>query len=59
MDKFTDKLLIDNVDNLSKLLGTFDENISIIMRETDTIIYVRDDVIYFSGDENAVNIAKM
>ncbi|MBQ2717337.1 MAG: PhoH family protein [Clostridia bacterium] len=28
------------------------------MRETDTIIYVRDDVIYFSGDENAVNIAK-
>lgn len=58
LDKFTDKLLIDNVDNLSKLLGTFDENISIIMRETDTIIYVRDDVIYFSGDENAVNIAK-
>lgn len=58
LDKFTDKLLIDNVDNLSKLLGTFDENISIIMRETDTIIYVRDDIIYFSGDENAVNIAK-
>lgn len=58
MDKFTDKIQIDSVDNLSKILGTFDENITVIMRETNTVIYVRDGVMYFSGDESAVKIAK-
>jgi phosphate starvation-inducible PhoH-like protein len=54
----SDKIKVESVDELSLLLGTFDENLNVIMRETGATIYVSDGYIVFSGEENDVELAK-
>ena len=52
MKKITQKLKVDNLDELSKLLGAFDENLDIISRETGADISVFGEEIKVSGDIN-------
>ncbi|MGN0819792.1 MAG: PhoH family protein [Christensenellaceae bacterium] len=58
MEKFTEKLKVGSVIELQSLLGSFDENLNILMRETGTTIYVENDLITFVGEENEVMLAK-
>lgn len=58
MEKNFAELNFRSVDDLSRLVGTFDENLNIIIRETGATIYVESDKIKFSGEINAVNLAK-
>ena len=48
---------LGTLDTLSKLLGTFDENLNIIARETGVTVYVEGTKIRLSGDENQVLLA--
>ena len=48
---------LGTLDTLSKLLGTFDENLNIIARETGVTAYV-EGKIRLSGDENQVLLAE-
>lgn len=58
MDKFTEKIKVSSVSELQNLLGSFDENLNILMRETGTAIYVENDAVTFVGDEKDVTLAK-
>ncbi len=49
---------LGTLDTLSKLLGTFDENLNIIARETGVTAYVEGTKIRLSGDENQVSLAE-
>lgn len=49
---------LGTLDTLSKLLGTFDENLNIIARETGVTVYVEGTKIRLSGDENQVLLAE-
>lgn len=49
---------LGTLDTLSKLLGTFDENLNIIARETGVTAYVEGTKIRLSGDENQVLLAE-
>ena len=56
MKKITQKLKVDNLEELSKLLGAFDENLDIISRETGTEITVFGEEIKVSGEEVLVEL---
>lgn len=58
MTKFTADMTVDNLESLYGLLGNFDENLNLIMRETDTTIYVQQNTITFSGEEKNVLLSK-
>lgn len=58
MEKRTEKIAVDSADELSVLLGVFDENLSIISRETGVDADVMTDGIKISGDEASVDVAK-
>lgn len=58
MEKRTEKIAVDSADELSVLLGVFDENLSIISRETGVDANVMTDGIKISGDEASVDVAK-
>lgn len=49
---------LGTLDTLSKLLGSFDENLNIIARETGVTAYVEGTKIRLSGDENQVLLAE-
>ena len=49
---------VGSVENLSKLLGVFDENLNVIARETGVFAYVEGTGIRISGDESAVTLAE-
>lgn len=56
MKKITQKLKVDNLEELSKLLGAFDENLDIISRETGAEITVFGEEIKVSGEEVLVEL---
>lgn len=47
-----------NIDNLMKLLGNFDENLNVITRELSVEAAVKDMIIKISGEEENVNVAQ-
>lgn len=57
MQKYVQKISVDSPDRLSKLLGTFDENLNVIAHETDTEILVFGNEIKISGEEEKVNLS--
>ena len=58
MAEFTVFADIGSLENLSKLLGVFDENLNIIARETGVLAYVEGTGIRLSGDEQQVVLAE-
>lgn len=58
MEKFTAKIEVDSADKLSALLGSFDENVNIIMRETATTIFVDNGGLVFTGEKEDVLLAE-
>lgn len=57
MDKSLRKISAKNADILQRFLGTFDENVNLIMQETGAIIRVDGVEVVISGAESGVNIA--
>ncbi len=57
MDKSIRKINAQNADILQRFLGTFDENVNLIMQELGVIIRVDGVQIVISGAESGVNIA--
>ena len=57
MKPFKKQFKTESAEVLSAILGNFDENLNVIMRETGTEIFVDGDVIDISGDEQEVNVA--
>ena len=57
MKPFKKQLKTESAEVLSAILGNFDENLNVIMRETGTEIFVDGDVINVSGDEQDVKVA--
>ncbi len=47
-----------NIENLMKLLGNFDENLNVITRELSVDAAVKDTVIKISGDQENVQVAQ-
>ena len=58
MEKRTEKITVESADELSVLLGVFDENLSIISRETGVEATVLQNGIKISGDLASVDVAK-
>ncbi len=58
MEKFTQTIKIESMSQLQTLLGSFDEHLNTLMRETETTIYVENDEITFVGEEKDVILAK-
>lgn len=58
MENYVEKIKVDNAEHLSRILGSFDENLTLIIRETHSVIFVDGDEICFSGDKSSVEIAK-
>lgn len=58
MEKRTEKIAVESTDELSVLLGVFDENLSIISRETGVDASVLSDGIKIAGDAENVDVAK-
>ncbi|MDE5667557.1 MAG: PhoH family protein [Clostridia bacterium] len=57
MDKSVRKINAGNSDILQRFLGTFDENVNLIMQETGATVRVDGDAVVISGAERAVNTA--
>ena len=57
MDKSIRKISAENTDVLQRLLGTFDENVNLIMQELGVTVRVDGVKAVVSGDENKVNLA--
>ena len=57
MDKSIRKLNAENTDILQKFLGTFDENVNLIMQELGVIVRVDGVKVVVSGSEERVNLA--
>ena len=57
MDKSIRKINAQNADILQRFLGTFDENVNLIMQETGVIIRVDGVQLVISGAESGVNTA--
>lgn len=57
MDKSIRKISAKNADTLQRFLGTFDENVNLIMQETGAVIRVDGVEAVISGAEGCVNTA--
>lgn len=57
MEKFTEVITVDNQSDLSELVGSFDENLNVIMKETDTLITALSSEISVSGEKEKVYVA--
>ena len=57
MDKSVRKINAGNSDILQRFLGTFDENVNLIMQETGATVRVDGDSVVITGAERAVNTA--
>lgn len=49
---------VESSDTLSKLIGSFDENINVIMRETDTVITVWENSLVIEGEKDCSELAE-
>ncbi len=56
--KVVEKVYIKSADELALLLGTFDENINAVARETGAEVFVDSDGIKISGDESSAALCK-
>ncbi len=57
MDKSIRKISAENTDRLQKVLGTFDENLNIIMRELGVTVRVDGITVVVTGEQTAVEEA--
>lgn len=57
LDKSIRKISAENTDVLQRFLGTFDENVNLIMQELGVTVRVDGVKAVVSGDENKVNLA--
>lgn len=57
MEKFSQKIEVDSEATLKELVGSFDENLNVIMRETETVITVESSEIVVSGEKEKVTVA--
>lgn len=57
MDKIIRKINAENTDTLQRFLGTFDENVNLIMQELGVIVRVDGAKVVVSGAEERVNTA--
>lgn len=57
MDKSIRKINAENTDTLQRFLGTFDENVNLIMQELGVIVRVDGAKVVVSGAEERMNIA--
>ncbi len=58
MEKTRKEIPLNSTVELSELVGSFDENINVIMRETGTVITVEGDKIVVTGESGGVKIAE-
>lgn len=58
MEKHTEIVEIDTQDELLNIIGAFDENLTVISRETGVETFVAQNGIKLSGDEQGVAVAK-
>ena len=58
MEKINTEVKFDNSIVLSELLGIFDENLEVLMRETNTTIYVDESALKISGEKENVSLAE-
>ncbi len=49
---------VESSDTLSKLVGSFDENINVIMRETDTVVTVWQNSLVIEGEQSSAQLAE-
>ena len=56
--KIVEKVYIKSADELSLVLGTFDENINAVARETGAEVFVDSDGIKISGEESGAALCK-
>lgn len=57
MEKFTQTITVDNESDFRELVGSFDENLNVIMKETDTLITALSSELSVSGEKENVNVA--
>jgi len=50
-------ITVASADTMSQILGNFDENINVIMRETGAEIFVNGEVVEIGGDEQSAGLA--
>ncbi len=58
MEKTRKEIPLNSAATLSELVGSFDENINVIMRETGTVITVEGDKMVVTGEPEGVKIAE-
>ncbi len=58
MEKLTTEVKFNDSRSLAELLGIFDENLEIIMRETHAIVYVDENALKISGEKDDVLLAE-
>jgi phosphate starvation-inducible PhoH-like protein len=58
MPQYTKRICADGVDKLSKVLGAFDENLNVIMRELNVIAHVEGLDVVIEGNEENVRQAE-
>jgi len=57
MEKSIRKISAGNADILQRFLGTFDENVNLIMQETGAVVRVDGENVVISGEESGVKMA--
>ena len=58
MENITTEVKFNDSHSLAELLGIFDENLEVIMRETNATVYVDENALKISGEKNDVLLAE-
>ncbi len=58
MEKYQSTIKISSAKNVADFLGPFDENLTAIMNETNTVIYLESDSLVLSGQKESVVLAE-
>ncbi len=58
MEKYESAVKISSAKNVADFLGPFDENLTAIMNETNTVIYLESDSLVISGKKESVLLAE-
>ncbi|MBQ3864533.1 MAG: PhoH family protein [Clostridia bacterium] len=51
-------MAVDSVEEISRLFGSFDENLQVVMEQTGAQIMAREGEIHIAGDEGSVHLAE-
>ncbi len=57
LEKFSKEIKISDAETLSKILGVFDENLTLLMKETETEVYANGETLVISGEKESVELA--